>query len=69
MRAVTSQVRLGEAGGVPEGSRSVAVGTVATVWEGEVAGMRLALESVAVSLLLVLLDSQIAIASVRNSAA
>ena len=30
------------------GSGSVAVGTVATVWDGEVAGMRLALESVVV---------------------
>ena len=51
------------------GSRSVAVGTVATVWDGEVTGMRLALESVAVSPVLVLSDSQAAIASVRNMAA
>ena len=51
------------------GSGSLAVGTVATVWDGEVAGMRLALESVAVFPFLVLSDSQAAIASVRNAAA
>ena len=50
------------------GSGSVGVGTVATVWDGEVAGMRLALESVAVSPVLVLSDSRAAIASVRNAA-
>ena len=47
----------------------MAVGTVATVWDGEVAGMRLALESVPISTVLVLSDSQTAIASVRNVAA
>ena len=51
------------------GSGSEAVGTVATVWDGEIAGMRLALELVAVSPVLVLSDSQAAIASVRNAAA
>ena len=51
------------------GSGSVAVGIVATVWDGEIARMRLALESVAVSPVLVLSDSQVAIASVRNAAA
>ena len=51
------------------GSGSVAVGTVATVWDGEIASIRLALESVAVSPVLVLSDSQAAIASVRNAAA
>ena len=56
-------------GGVPGGSGSVAVGTVATVWDGEIAGMRLALESVAVSPMLVLSDSRVAITSVRNTAA
>ena len=50
--------------GSRSGSGLVAVGTVATVWDGEVAGMRLALESVAISPLLVLSDSQAAIASV-----
>ena len=46
----------------------MAVGSVATVWDGEIAGMRLALESVPVSPVLVLSDSQAAIASVRNAA-
>ena len=44
------------------------MGTVATIWDGEIAGVRLALESVAVSQVLVLSDSQAAIASVRNAA-
>ena len=47
----------------------MAVGSVAIVWDGEIAGMRSALESVAVSPVLVLSDSQAAIASVRNAAA
>ena len=55
--------------GSRRGSGSVVVGTVATVWDGEVAGMQLALESVAVSPVLVLSDSQAAIASVRNAVA
>ena len=42
---------------------------MATVWDGEVAGMRLALELAVVSPILVLWDSQAAIASVRNAAA
>ena len=46
------------------GSGSVAVGTVATVWDREIEGMRLALDSVAVSPLLLLSDSQAAIALV-----
>ena len=48
--------------GLPGGSGSVAVGTVATIWDGEIAGMHLALDSVAVSPVLVLSDSQAAIA-------
>ena len=51
------------------GSRSVAVGTVATVWDEEVAGMRLALQLVAISPILVLSDSRAIIASVRNAPA
>ena len=47
----------------------MAVGTVATIWDGEVAAMCLGLKSVAISPVLVLSDSQVAIASVRNSAA
>ena len=47
----------------------MAVGTVATVWDGEVVGMRRALESVTVSPVLVVSDSQAAIASVRNAVA
>lgn len=50
-------------------SGSVAVGTVATIWDWEIAGMRLVLDSVAVSPVLVLSDSQAAIASVRSAAA
>ena len=56
-----SRDKLGRVGGGWWGSRggsgSVAVGTVATVWDGEVAGMRLALESVPVTPTLVLSDS------------
>ena len=44
------------------------VGTVATVWDGEIAGMRLALESLPVAPLLVLSDSEAALAAVRNAA-
>ena len=44
------------------------VGSVATVWDGKVAGMRLALESLSVAPLLGLSDSQAAIAAVRNAA-
>ena len=43
------------------------MGTVATVWDEEVAGMRLALDLVAISSVLVLSDSRAAIASVRNA--
>ena len=50
------------------GSSSVAVGSVATVWDGKIASLRLALDSVAVSPVLVLSDSQAAIAAVRNAA-
>ena len=42
---------------------------MATVWDGEVAGIRLALKSVPVCPVLVLSDSKAAIASVRNAAA
>ena len=55
--------------GFSGGSGSVVVGSVATVWDGEITGMRLALELVPVSPVLVLCDSQVAIASVRNVAA
>ena len=44
------------------------VGTVATVWDGEIAGIRLALESLPVAPLLVLSDSRAALAAVRNAA-
>ena len=44
------------------------VGSVATVWDGEIAGMRLALESLPVTPLLVLLDSKAALAAVRTAA-
>ena len=50
------------------GCGSGAVGSVATVWDGEVTGVHLALDSVAISPVLVLSDSQVAIASVRNVA-
>ena len=42
-------------------------GMVATVWDGEIAGMRLALESLPVAPLLVLSDSRAALAAVRNT--
>ena len=54
--------------GFPSGCGSVVVGTVATVWDRKIAGIRLALHSVVVSPVLVLSDSQAAIASVRNAA-
>ena len=44
------------------------VGSVATVWDGEAAGMKLALESLTAAPLLILSDSQAAIAAVRNAA-
>ena len=44
------------------------VGSVATVWDGEIGGMRLALESLPVTPLLVLSDSKAALAAVRNAA-
>ena len=44
------------------------VGLVATVWDGEVAGLRLALESLPVAPLLVLTDSKAALAAVQNAA-
>ena len=47
----------------------MAVGTVATIWDGEVVALRLALESVAVSPVVVLSDSQVAIALVQLPAA
>ena len=50
------------------GSGSMAVGTVAAIWDGEVAGVRMALDSVPVCPVLVLSDSKAAIASVRNAA-
>ena len=63
----------GRVGGGWWGSRGghgcVAVGTVATVWAGEIARMQLVLDSVAVTPVLVLSDSQAGIASVRNAAA
>ena len=42
---------------------------MATIGDGEIVGMRLALDSVAVSPVMVLSDSQAAIASVRGAAA
>ena len=50
------------------GEGCVLVGSVATVWDGEIAGMRLALESLSVAPLLVLSDSEAALAAVRNAA-
>ena len=50
------------------GGSSVAVGSVTTVWDREIAGVWLVLESVTVSLILVLSDSQAVIASVRSAA-
>ena len=46
----------------------VLVGSVATVWDGEIAEMSLALESLPVAPLLVLSDSEAALAAVRNAA-
>ena len=45
------------------------VGTGATVWDGEIAGMRMALESLPVAPMLLLSDSQAAILAVCNAAA
>ena len=55
--------------GARGGCGSVAVGSMATVWDGEIAGIPLSLNSVAVASVLVLSDSQAAIASVWNAAA
>ena len=44
------------------------VGSVATVWDGEIAGMRLALEALPVVPLLLLCDSNAALAAVKNAA-
>ena len=56
-----SRYESGRVGGSWWGSRGgsgcVAVGSLATVWDGEIAGMRLALDSVLVSSVLVLSDS------------
>lgn len=41
------------------------VGKVATVWDGEIAGVRAALESIPVVPTLILMDSMVAIASIR----
>ena len=51
-----------------EGEGCELVGSVATVWDGEVAGMRLALESLPMVPLLVLSDSRAALAAVRSAA-
>ena len=51
--------RDGEGGGL--------VGSVATVWDGEIAGMRLVLEAQPVAPLLVLSDSRAALAAVKNA--
>ena len=54
----------------PRGAEGcVLVGTVATVWDGEIAGMRLALESLPVVPVLLLSDYQAAISAVFNTAA
>lgn len=45
------------------------VGLVATVWDGEITGMQLALQSLPMAPMLVLSDLRAAIASVRNAAA
>ena len=50
-------------------SGSMLVGTVATVWDGEIARMRLALESLPVVPVLLLSDSQAAISIVCNAVA
>ena len=44
------------------------VGHVATVWDGEIAGLRLVLEAQPVAPLLVLSDSRAALAAVKNAA-
>ena len=44
------------------------VGSVATVWDGEIAGMRLVLEALPVAPLLVLSDSKATLAAVKNAA-
>ena len=68
-----SRDRLGQVAGSwcgPRGTESfVLVGTVATVWDGEVAGMRLALEFLPVAPVLLLSDSQAAVSAVCNAAA
>ena len=46
----------------------MSVGSMATVWDVEIAGMRLALESFVTSLVLVLSDFQTVIAFMRNAA-
>lgn len=46
----------------------VAVGTVTTVWDGEIAEVRAALESIPVVPILILTDSTPAIASIRRAA-
>ena len=54
----------------PRGAEGcVLVGMGATVWDGEIAGMRLALESLPVVHVLLLSDSQAAISAVCNAAA
>ena len=54
----------------PRGAEGcVLVGTVATVWDGEIAGMRLVLESLLVAPVLLLSHSRAAIAAVCNAAA
>ena len=54
----------------PRGAeRCVLVGMVATVWDREIAGMRLALESLPMVPVLLLSDSQAAISAVYNAAA
>ena len=54
----------------PRGAEgSVLVGMVATVWDREIPGMRLALESLPVVPVLLLSDSQAAISAVCNAAA
>ena len=54
----------------PQGAEgSVLVGKEVAVWDGEIAGMRLALESLAVAPALLLSDSLVAISAVCNTAA
>ena len=68
-----SRDEFGRVGGGWWGSRrscrSMAVGSMATIWDGEIAGIHLSLESVAIASVLVLSDSQVVIPSVRNAAA